>query len=424
MTYEEIVQRIEESHRFGKASGYEVSSEMLELLGHPEAGKRIIHIAGTNGKGSTAVYVSSILQAAGFCVGMFTSPHLIDFTERIQVKGTQIPRDEVVRLGQKLLELPMTLEPTMFDYCLGMALLHYKQQECDYIVLETGLGGRLDSTNAIGVVPAVSIITRIGFDHMAYLGNTLAAIASEKAGILKPGTRAVFGVNDAEADVVLRSACMEQGIACYDLNDADAEKIHSFVMSHRKAVMPGTYQVENAMNAVAAARILYEMGALEPKVADEKMLEQVILQGLSDSTWPGRMQQVGEEPIFLVDGAHNPQGVAALRESLEERFPEEQVVFLMAVMADKDYEHMIADVLPLARCFYTVTVSSDRALQGSALAEQIANRGVEAKYYDDLNVAMEQAKCRAIEENCPLVAFGSLYFIGGILEKLKQDDKN
>ncbi|MBQ2533779.1 MAG: bifunctional folylpolyglutamate synthase/dihydrofolate synthase, partial [Lachnospiraceae bacterium] len=343
---------------------------------------------------------------------------------RIRVNGAQIPREDVVRLGEKLLELPMTLEPTMFDYCLGMALLYYKEQHCDYVVLETGLGGRLDSTNGVGTLPLVSIITRIGFDHMAYLGNTLSAIASEKAGILKVGTHAVLGVNDPEAAEVLQQTCRERRIPYMDLNEETTRWVRDYVQEHRNVLMPGTYQVENAMNAVAAIRMLYEMKELAPQVATEEILDDVILQGLEASNWPGRMQQVGNHPIFLVDGAHNPQGVRALRESLEERFPGEQMVFLMAVMADKDYEHMIEDVLPLARCFYTVTVSSDRALQGSELAERIAGRGVEAVYMDDLDLAMKQAKERARMEHCPMVAFGSLYFIGGILEKLKEDDKN
>ena len=259
---------------------------------------------------------------------------------------------------------------------------------------------------------------------MAYLGNTLSAIASEKAGILKVGTHAVLGVNDPEAAEVLQQTCRERRIPYMDLNEETTRWVRDYVQEHRNVLMPGTYQVENAMNAVAAIRILYEMKKLAPQVATDEILDDVILQGLEASNWPGRMQQVGNHPIFLVDGAHNPQGVRALRESLEERFPGEQMVFLMAVMADKDYEHMIEDVLPLARCFYTVTVSSDRALQGSELAERIAGRGVEAVYMDDLDLAMKQAKERARMEHCPMVAFGSLYFIGGILEKLKEDDKN
>ena len=384
---------------------------MLEHLGHPEQGKRIIHIAGTNGKGSTAVYVSEILQAAGFCVGMFTSPHLVDFTERIQVNGKQIPQEDVVRLGERLVSLPMELEPTMFDYCLGMALLYYEEQKCDYIVLETGLGGRLDSTSGISEVPVLSIITRIGFDHMAYLGNTLHEIAGEKAGILKAGTKAVLAINDGEADEVLYKACMDGQIPCVDLNREEGAEIRAFVEAHRDCVMPGTYQLENAMNAVAGARML-------------GITDDIILEGLSKAYWPGRMQQLGEHPLFLVDGAHNPQGVQALKESLLERFPGQSLVFVMAVMADKDYEHMIEELLPLAKKFYAVTVSSDRALQGSTLAERIQSHGVEAEYRDNLEDAIAVAKADALQFDAPVVAFGSLYFIGSILEKLNHNDKN
>lgn len=392
---------------------------MLEALGRPERGKRIIHIAGTNGKGSTAVYVSNILQAAGFCVGMFTSPHLIDFTERIQVNGKQIPKEDVVRLGARLLELPLTLEPTMFDYCLGMALLYFAEQSCDYIVLETGLGGRLDSTNAICEVPEVSIITRIGFDHMAYLGNTLAAIAGEKAGILKQGTQAVLALNAPEADEVLKKACMKSCINFCDMNDKMQKSIQNWVENHRECIMPGTYQVENAMNAVATVRLLYKQGDFDDKLTDETELESLMIRGLSASHWAGRMEQLGDHPAFLVDGAHNPQGVAALRSSLEERFPGQKMIFVMAVMADKDYIHMIEELLPLAREFYTVTASSDRALQGDALAEQIRQRGVLAQYEADIQQAVDVALRRGRELELPVVAFGSLYFIGSILEKVK-----
>ncbi|MCR5641240.1 MAG: bifunctional folylpolyglutamate synthase/dihydrofolate synthase [Lachnospiraceae bacterium] len=419
MTYTEVIETIEQSHRFGKASGYEVSREMLDVLEHPEHGKRIIHIAGTNGKGSTAVYVSNILQAAGFCVGMFTSPHLIDFTERIQVDGKQIPPEDVVRLGERLLSLPLELEPTMFDYCLGMALLYFQEAGCDYIVLETGLGGRLDSTNGIGEIPVVSVVTRIGFDHMAYLGNTLEAIAGEKAGILKPGTRAVLAVNDSKADEVLREACVQREIDYLDLNDTANDEIRSFVMDHRDCILPGAYQVENAMNAVATAYLLEQMGVFASVAANRTEFEALLVRGLSQSYWPGRMEEIATDPVTIVDGAHNPQGVAALRQSVEERFPGVRCIFVMAVMADKDYEHMIEELLPLAREFYTVTVSSDRALQGSTLAGRISAHGVSARYYEDMEQALQEAREKGRKEQCPVIAFGSLYFIGSILEKVK-----
>ena len=189
MEYEEIVTAIMGRRRFGKACGRQVAEELLARLNCPERGMRVIHIAGTNGKGSTAAFVSSILQAAGFCVGQFTSPHLVDFTERIQVNGRQISREDAARLGQRLLDLPMELECTMFDLCLGMALLYFRERRCDFVVLETGLGGRLDSTSGLSQVPLVSVVTNIGLDHVQILGDTLEEIAAEKAGIFKRGRR-------------------------------------------------------------------------------------------------------------------------------------------------------------------------------------------------------------------------------------------
>ena len=189
MTYDQVVNTIDNKRRFGKACGRDVTEEFMEVLGHPELGKHIIHIAGTNGKGSVAAFVSSILQAASFSsekhfkVGLFTSPHLIDYTERIQVDGKQISHEDVRRLGEQLLEINLKLEATMFDYWLAMALLYFKEQQVDYIVLETGLGGTKDSTNGLSQPPEVCAITSIGLEHTQYLGNTLGAIAGEKAGI-------------------------------------------------------------------------------------------------------------------------------------------------------------------------------------------------------------------------------------------------
>ena len=181
MQYEEIIEIIQSKRRFGKAYGRDVTAEMMDLLGHPEEGMQIIHIAGTNGKGSTAAFVSSILHAAGFVVGRFTSPHLIRFTERIVVDGQEISKEDVVRFGEQLLDLPMTQECTMFDLCLGMAILYFKERICDYVVLETGLGGAKDSTAGLSIVPLVCAFTNIGFDHTAILGNTIEEIAAEKA---------------------------------------------------------------------------------------------------------------------------------------------------------------------------------------------------------------------------------------------------
>ena len=182
MQYEEIIEIIQSKRRFGKAYGRDVTAEMMERLEHPEADMKIVHIAGTNGKGSTAAFVSSILHAAGFVVGRFTSPHLIRFTERIVVDGEEIGKDDVIRLGERVLALPMRQETTMFDLCLGMAVLYFKEKNCDFVVLETGLGGAKDSTAGLSVVPEVCAFTNIGYDHTAILGNTIEEIAAEKPG--------------------------------------------------------------------------------------------------------------------------------------------------------------------------------------------------------------------------------------------------
>jgi dihydrofolate synthase/folylpolyglutamate synthase len=209
-TYEEVLDIIENSRRFGNIPGVEVTRRMLEKLGKTERCFPFIHVAGTNGKGSTCAFLSSIFKEAGLKVGLFTSPHLIDFCERIRINGEMVPREEVTRLGNFLLSQDFGVTPTMFDYCLVMAILYFEECGCDVVVFETGLGGRLDSTNALGN-PAVSVITRIGFDHMGILGDTLEKIAGEKAGIIKPGVPVVFATQEEEAMRVRNAGRMKTG---------------------------------------------------------------------------------------------------------------------------------------------------------------------------------------------------------------------
>ena len=414
MEYEEIVTAIMGRRRFGKACGRQVAEELLARLNCPERGMRVIHIAGTNGKGSTAAFVSSILQAAGFCVGQFTSPHLVDFTERIQVNGRQISREDAARLGQRLLDLPMELECTMFDLCLGMALLYFRERRCDFVVLETGLGGRLDSTSGLSQVPLVSVVTNIGLDHVQILGDTLEEIAAEKAGIFKPGTEAVFGKMAAAARRVLIKRCEELGIPW-----RDAGELEERIRSGEEAVEPrlglfGAYQRQNAATAAAVFDVIAERC---PKLLGEMSEEKrrnILLEGLERTVWPGRMEILSEDPFLLVDGAHNPQGVAALAESLRQAYPGEQFLFVAGILADKDYEGMLEIMIPLARRFYTVTVESSRSLQGQAVAEYLKGKGQEAVYMEDLSACLRTVLSEGKQTGKRIVAFGSLYFIGSL----------
>lgn len=402
MEYQEIIHTIENKRRFGSLPGVVVSRKLLAAVGDPQNDLAFIHIAGTNGKGSTAAFLREILKEAGIRAGMFTSPHLIDFTERIQVDGRQIPREDAARLGEMLLNLDLEVHPTMFDYCLAMALLYFREQGCRLVILETGLGGRLDSTNVISA-PLVSVITKIGYDHTEVLGDTLDKIAAEKAGILKPNTFMVSESQQQPAEKVLKDCCSKLGIS-YQFVEAEKIKAvdHGFSYEGKGSYrmrMLGMHQRENAMAAVFAAEAL--------RIYGFEITDAQISQGIENATWNGRMELISKEPYLLIDGAHNGHGVHALAESLKELYPDEKFRFIMGVLADKDYKQMVKEILPLAESVTTVTPDSGRALQGETLAEYIRSYGVFAENTEQMQEAFLQIRDKT-------VAFGSLYFIGEI----------
>lgn len=418
MIYDEVVDTINNIRRFGNLAGVEITGRMLEILGNPQQDMRMIHIAGTNGKGSVSAFLCEILKAAGLKTGMFISPHLVDFRERIQVNGSMIPKEDVRRLGEQLLTRDFGIQPTMFDYCLVMAILYFKEQQCDVVILETGMGGRLDSTNAVGV-PEVSVITKIGYDHMAVLGDTLEEIAAEKAGIMKKGTSLVLENQEESVLSVLKRAASQAGVReCQVVDPAkirdchykDGVQMFSFGEYEQLAMqMLGTHQYENAAAAILAAEEFFKSGAAGSYAPEQ--VKESIYRGIRTTTWQGRMEILRKHPFLLVDGAHNSNGVAALRDSLLALFPGEKFHFIMGVMADKDYEKMIEELLPLALDFKTFTVESCRALQAKELAACIERKGVPAECVEDL------AACILSEQGDgerKTVAFGSLYFIGEI----------
>lgn len=406
-----VIRIIEQKRRFGSLPGIEVCKELLAAVGNPQKDLAFIHIAGTNGKGSTAAFLCSILTAAGIKAGLFTSPHLIEFTERIQINGTQIPKGDAARLGKRLLEQKTDAKPSMFDYCLAMALLYFKEQNCSLVILETGLGGRLDATNVIKC-PLVSVITKIGFDHTETLGNSLAEIAKEKAGILKSGTRAVFESQKPEALAVLKQRCAEQKIP-FSVVRADEIIPLASGFSYRNEMpyrmkMRGGFQRENAMAAVLAARELQMLGY--------PIDEEAVHKGIEEAFWSGRMEILCRNPFFMIDGAHNGDGAKALAQSLEERYPGEKFHFIMGALADKNYQTMADCILPLARKVTAVTPKSVRALEGDRLAAYIRRRGIDAEHKENLREALEPFRPGQWEGNQKekTVAFGSLYFIGEI----------
>jgi len=417
MEYQKIIQKIQKKRRFQTLPGVEISKQILAALDRPDRHLAFIHIAGTNGKGSTAAFLCSVLREAGIKTGLFTSPHLIDFTERIQVDGTQIPKNKAAEIGERLLGLKLDVEPSMFDYCFVMALLYFKEQRCQIVILETGLGGRLDSTNAIET-PLVSILTKVGYDHTEILGNSLEEIASEKAGILKKGTRAVLESQYPEVSDVFRQTCKRLDIPfCEIIPSQIVSQDGGFSYPNEKPYQTkllGKFQKENALAAVLAARELIKLGY--------PVKEEALHRGIAHAVWSGRMEVVCQNPFLLIDGAHNENGVAALAESLKMLYPNETFHFIMGVLADKEYEKMAEIIVPLAEKVTTVTPESARALSGEKLEGYLKHAGVKAENKTNISEVFQPFLSQGDKKfmGTRTVAFGSLYFIGEIKEFFSQ----
>lgn len=431
MTYQEVIAEIQKKPLFSNLMGAELSSHMLTQLCNPQDGMKIIHIAGTNGKGSVSAFLCSVFAEAGLKAGMFTSPHLVDFRERIRINRELISKEDTARIGEMLLKKDFGVSPTMSDYCLMLAILYFREQKCDVVILETGLGGKWDSTNAAGT-PLISVITKIGYDHMALLGNTLEEIAKEKAGILKKGTHLIAQSQTEGVLQEILEAAKKAGTASCDILEKEEIKevsykdgMQQFSFRNYKNIqmqMLGVHQCENAAAAILAAEKFFELQKEtgEPEtgcIGAEKMLKiygkredcSTILAGIEKTVWQGRMEILSEEPFLLADGAHNSNGVEALRDSLGLLFPDKKFHFIMGVMADKDYETMVERILPLAKDFKTVTVEKERTLQAEKLAECIRKKGVEAECVKTLDDCLSLQHRRE-----DTIIFGSLYFVAEV----------
>jgi dihydrofolate synthase/folylpolyglutamate synthase len=342
----------------------------LEFLGHPERNFTIVQVAGTNGKGSTCAFIASCLASAGYRVGLYTSPHLVRVNERYRINGRDI-FDEL--LGQRVLEVAerypeIGADPpplTYFELGTLVALWHFAQERIQVAVLETGLGGRLDATTA--TQPAVTAITPISFDHMDYLGNTLAEIAQEKAGILKPNVPVIVSRQPAEALKMVANRAQEVTSPLYqEGRDFDLEPESGGTLVYRgihgslsRIVLglKGRHQWQNAAVALACLELLSDRGFS----ASPEQLRQ----GLRDPRWPGRLEQLGSEPVLILDGAHNPAGIDALVAALEELHPHRRIHLVFGVLRDKQWRAMISRLFPLCASVQLVAVSSPRSLQPS-----------------------------------------------------------
>lgn len=414
MNYEQALDYIHAIHWQGHKPGLERTQTLLEALGRPQDKLRFVHIAGTNGKGSTAAMLDSCLRQAGYKTGLFTSPFINRFNERIQIDGQPIPDQDLVRLVERVQPVAqaMTDLPTEFELITALGMLYFAQQHCDIVVLEVGLGGALDSTNVIAA-PECAVITALGMDHVKELGPTLADIAAAKAGIIKPGCPVVSYGGEPEADKVIADVARARHAP---LSVVDFGRLHRTSSSLDGLVfdfdgMEGltlpllaSYQPRNAAVAITALRVLRNRGWNIP--------DEAIRRGLAQVSWPGRFELLRRDPPFLLDGSHNAHGMRATVASLRERFPGEKFVFLISIMADKDSDDMLKLLLPLAKCFVTVTAPSPRAIPAADLAAQITALGGVAEAADTIPAGVHRAD--ALADGGPVAALGTLYFSGPV----------
>ncbi len=421
MTYSQALEYIHSVEWLGSRPGLSRTEELLSKLGNPERDVRFVHVAGTNGKGSTCSMLNSVLIKAGYKVGLYTSPYIVRFNERMQINGAPISDTELAELVEIIKPIADAMEdkPTEFEIITAIAFLYYKRHNCDIVVLEVGMGGRLDSTNVIPA-PLVSVITGVALDHTGVLGTTVAQIAAEKAGIIKSGTTVVYGGRDDVALGVVANKASSLGcdLVRTDLSSLNVIKadIEGSVFDYKerkslKLSLCGTYQPENAATVIETVNTLNKLGFA--------VSESALAEGLSSARWRARFELLANNPPVVFDGSHNIQGVTAAANSIARLF-DGKVAMLMGVLADKDYNDMASILAPLACKIFAITPPSPRALSSNELAKTFSSLGVESKPFSDILPAVEEAYAFAKTQNIPLVMLGSLYMYGEVYNCFKK----
>lgn len=419
MSYASTLEYIHSVKWQGSKPGLSRTRTLLAALGNPERSLKFVHIAGTNGKGSTAACLASCLHAAGYRVGLYTSPYINRFNERLQVDGVPIPDADLEALVDQIRPAADAMEdsPTEFELITALGFLYFAQEHCDIVVLEVGLGGALDSTNVIGP-PEAAVITALGLDHMAQLGNSLAEIAQAKAGIIKEGCPVISYGGVPEADAVIAETCRRKGASLHQVDFSQLTLRPSTLSGSRFDFGPlrdlslpllGSYQPNNAAVAITTLQVLAGAGWLIPDAA--------IREGLAAVQWPGRFELLRSEPPFLLDGSHNPPGMEATAQSLRDRFPGQKFTFLISVMADKDVTGILRPILPLAREFVAVRANLPRAMPAEQLAGRIRSLGGQA----ETAPTIPEGVARVLElagKTGPACALGTLYFSADVRQAL------
>ena len=421
-TTEETLKYLQFDNWEQSAPGLARSRELLGLLGNPEKKLKFVHIAGTNGKGSTAAMLASVLQRAGYRTGLYTSPHLLRFHERMRVNGKEIDDKSLIALTNTVRNAAeqMSEMPTGFEIMTAIAFLYFVQEQCDIVSLEVGLGGRMDSTNVIPA-PEVCVVANIGLEHTAILGDTVEKIAAEKCGIIKHGAHAVLFGQSEGVENVAREKCAQEDVALTITAQEKLERISSSLDGQEFKYrgrgpyhlrLLGEYQLLNALTVIDVCNALRSRGW-------DKLTDEAIDEGLSHAQWPGRLELLRRGPDFIVDGAHNPQCVDALMDSLAALYGDKKLIFLTGVLRDKDWQQMLRRALPLTKAFVVITPPSARALDENELAAWLNAQGVQAVPAKDTDDGVRRVLALAGEDDA-ICSWGSLYFTGEVRRVLTE----
>ena len=421
MTVERAIEYIHSNYWNGGTFGLDRTVELLDLLGHPEKGLKFIHIGGTNGKGSTASMSANILRKAGYTVGLYTSPYIFRFHERMQVNGEGISDEELVDIVEKIQPLARSMksEPSEFELVTCIAFEYFKRHKCDIIALEVGLGGEFDATNTIEP-PEVAVMTNIGLDHVELLGDTLEKIAETKSKIIKKGSDAVIYREPASVEAVFEARCKEVGA---ELTRADFDSIELVSASlegqifnwgaYRGIEMPllGDHQLKNAAVVLTVVEVLRKRGW--------KISEEAVREGIATVSWPGRFELIGKKPTFIIDGGHNPQCIEALVKNVRDYLDGRKLTILTGVLGDKDYNEMYRDMASFASEFVTVTPDNPRAMSSENLKAYLEQFGKPVTACETVAQGVELAKSLAGEDGVVL-CYGSLYMLGDVVNAAKE----
>lgn len=424
MNYNEALQFIHESHKFGMRLGLDNIKKLLELLGDPQNNLKIIHVAGTNGKGSTCSFISSILKEGGYKVGLYTSPFLETFTERIRINGENIPEEEVgkiVSLIKEKIEIMFSegySYPTEFEIVTAMAFYYYNQEKVDFVALEVGLGGRYDATNVIDK-PVVSVITSISLDHTGILGDTLGKIAFEKGGIIKEDCPTIVYPQQEEASEVIKNICAEKKSKYIECDFKNIEikssninlqiyncNINGKELRDLEIKLIGDHQIKNSIVALNAIEYLNAI-----KITN--ISEENIRKGLLETKWPGRIEKISENPMFIIDGAHNEEGAKSLANSIDKYFENKNKILVIGMLEDKDIESVLDLLIPKFNNVITTTPDNPRAIDANKLKEKIERYNIEVTCKTNIKEAVDYA-LQISNKDDVIISAGSLYMIGNV----------